>query len=75
MAGLLKAIPQNLAYGISALVDQRRAANPQAADPPEAPPDTATAEAPADTETAEAPADTETAEEAPTAAAGETPAE
>ena len=45
MAGLLKAIPQNLAYGISALVDQRRAANPQAADPPEAPPDTATAEA------------------------------
>jgi len=75
MAGLLKAIPQNLAYGISALVDQRRAANPQAADPPEAPPDTATAEAPADTETAEAPADTETAEAPADTETAEAPAD
>ena len=41
MAGLLKAMPQNLAYGISAVVDQRRAAEPAPAEAsapaPEAP--------------------------------------
>ncbi len=54
MAGLLKAMPQNLAYGISAVVDQRRAAEPA---PPEA-----SAPAPEAPETEAATAEAATAE-------------
>lgn len=61
MAGLLQALPRNLAYGIAALRDQRVAGG-------EAPADTT--EAPA--ETTEAPADTiEASDEQPTEAAAE----
>jgi large subunit ribosomal protein L10 len=76
MAGLLKALPQNLAYGISALIEQKggvdeAAAAPAPAETAEAPPadDTATAET-AD-ETAEAEAAAPEAPEAPAAAAPE----
>ncbi len=65
MAGLLQALPRNMAYGISALIEQRQADGeilPAAEDT-----------APADAETAEAaPADTETAETAETAEAAPT---
>ncbi len=52
LAGLVQALPRNLAYGLSALIDQRQAAGEG---PPEAP---AVAEAPAEAEApaAEAPA-------------------
>jgi large subunit ribosomal protein L10 len=76
MAGLLKALPQNLAYGISALIEQQggvdeAAAAPAPAETAEAPPadDTATAETAA--ETAEAEAAAPEAPEAPAAAAPE----
>jgi large subunit ribosomal protein L10 len=76
MAGLLKALPQNLAYGISALIEQKggvdeAAAAPAPAETAEAPPadDTATAETAA--ETAEAEAAAPEAPEAPAAAAPE----
>jgi large subunit ribosomal protein L10 len=36
LAGLLQALPRNLAYGISALLDERRAAEPEATPPPSA---------------------------------------
>ncbi len=74
MAGLLQAMPRNMAYGISALIEQRQAAGETlpAAEPTEAaaePEDTAEAEATAQPEaTAEAPAEPEAA------AAGEAPA-
>jgi large subunit ribosomal protein L10 len=80
LAGLLKALPQNLAYGISALIEQRveggealppaeeAAAEAAATDAP----DQAEAEAPA-AETAEAP--TETEAEAPAEAEAEPEAE
>src|SRR3974390_3371362 len=57
MACLLKALPQNLAYGISALIDQKGGVDEPAAAPSEAP-EAAAAEGP-------------TAEEAPTEAAAE----
>ena len=60
LAGLLEALPRNLAYGLSALVDQRRDAEPEAP-AAEAP----AAEAPA----AEAPAAEAPAAEAPAAEA------
>lgn len=75
MAGLLQALPRNLAYGLAALADQRRAGEPAEAveapedAPAEAPaetaeaPEDAPAEAPA--ETAEAPAETAEPEDAP----------
>ncbi len=69
LAGLLKALPQNLAFGISAVLDQRRATEPAAEAPAEAPAQPA---AEADTPAAEAPA--EPAAEAETPAA-EAPAE
>jgi large subunit ribosomal protein L10 len=63
MAGLLKALPQNLAYGISALIEQKGGADEAPAAPAEA-----EAEAPAaETAEAEAPA----AEAAPTEAEAE----
>ena len=84
LAGLVQALPRNLAYGLSALLDQKRAGAPAeeapaAAEEPVAEETAAeeTSEAPADeapaaeaeaTETAEAPA-----EEAPEAAAEEAP--
>ena len=73
MAGLLQALPRNLAYGISALIDQQGGAPAEAA--PEAPAETAeapTTEAPA-TE-APGPAEAATAEEAPAETAEAAPA-
>ncbi|MGA2838475.1 MAG: 50S ribosomal protein L10 [Acidimicrobiales bacterium] len=64
LAGLVQALPRNLAYGLSALIDQRRAEAPAEEAAPEATAAEtaeATAEGEATTETAEAPA-TETAE-------------
>ena len=72
MAGLLKALPQNLAYGISALIEQREAAGEVLPPAEEA---TAEAEAPREeTAAAEAEAPAEDAT-APQAEAAETPAE
>jgi large subunit ribosomal protein L10 len=67
MAGLLQALPRNLAYGISALIEQREAGGEKLPEAPEA----AAPEAPAETEAAaettdaapEAPAETEAAAE------------
>jgi large subunit ribosomal protein L10 len=78
MAGLLQALPRNLAYGVKALIDQRVEGG-EAAPPPEA---EAPAEAPAaeaaDAEAAEAPAaeaaDAEADAPATEAAAAEAPA-
>jgi large subunit ribosomal protein L10 len=64
MAGLLQALPRNLAYGISALIDQREAGGekvPEAEAPSEAPVE---AEAEASV-VAEAPAEAEALAEAP----------
>jgi large subunit ribosomal protein L10 len=71
MAGLLQALPRNLAYGISALIEQRQEGGEQlpAADAALEPEADAPAEAPA----AEPEATTET--EAPTPAEAEAPAE
>jgi large subunit ribosomal protein L10 len=75
MAGLLKALPQNMAYGISALIEQKGGVDEAAAAP--APAETAEAQPADDTATAETAAETETAEaeaaapEAPEAAAPE----
>jgi len=85
MAGLLQALPRNLAYGISALIDQREAAGetlPAPAEETAEAPAEETAEAPAE-ETAEAPAEESAvpaeaaapADEAPVAEAGESVAE
>ena len=52
LAGLVQALPRNLAYGISALLDQRRAESPAEAPAAEAP----AAEAPEADASAEAPA-------------------
>jgi large subunit ribosomal protein L10 len=66
MAGLLKALPQNMAYGISALIEQKGGVEEAPAAP--APAETAEAQPADDTATAEAPAETATAEaEAPEA--------
>jgi large subunit ribosomal protein L10 len=79
MAGLLQALPRNLAYGISALIEQREAGGEtlpvaEAEAPAETAdtPATETAEAPAPAETAEAPAEEQPVE---AAAEGEAPAE
>ena len=68
LAGLLEALPRNLAYGISALLDQKRSEEGEEA------PAAETAEAPAEeapaAETAEAPV-----EEAPAAETAEAPVE
>jgi large subunit ribosomal protein L10 len=72
MAGLLQALPRNLAYGISALIDQREAGGekvPEAEAPSEAPVE---AEAEASV-VAEAPAEAEALAEAP--AEADAPAE
>lgn len=66
LAGLVQALPRNLAYGISALLDQRRAESPAEAPAAEAP----AADAPADEAPAEAPADAP-ADEAPVEASAE----
>jgi large subunit ribosomal protein L10 len=80
MAGLLKALPQNMAYGISALIEQKGGVDEAAAAPAPAPAETAEAQPADDTATAETAAETETAEaeaaapeapEAPEAAAPE----
>ncbi len=87
LAGLLQALPRNLAYGLSALIDQRQAggevlvevSDAPAADAPDAGPEEGpSAEAtevtePASTETAEGPAE-ETAE-APAEETAEAPAD
>ncbi|MCU1483750.1 MAG: ribosomal protein [Actinomycetia bacterium] len=80
-AGLLQALPRNMAYGLKALIDQRieggEAAPAPAADeaPAEAAPETEAAPA-AEAETTEAaPAADETTDAAPAAEADETPAE
>jgi large subunit ribosomal protein L10 len=72
LAGLVQALPRNLAYGISALIEQRQAGGEVL----EVPADTAEAEAPSDTVTeapAEAPA--EPTSEAPAEPTAEAPAE
>ena len=80
LAGLIEALPRNLAYGLSALLDQKRAeAPPEAEAAAEAPPEPeAAAEAPPEAEASE-PASTEAtaAEEAPAdeAPADEAPAD
>jgi large subunit ribosomal protein L10 len=81
MAGLLQALPRNMAYGISALIEQREAAGEtlpaEAAEAPAEPADAATpaeAEAPAEPETGAAPAEEAVVPE-PVEAAGETGAE
>jgi large subunit ribosomal protein L10 len=66
LAGLMQALPRNLAYGISALVDQRQAGGETLETPAEA-------EAPAPAE-AEAPAADAPAAEAPAPAEAEAPA-
>jgi large subunit ribosomal protein L10 len=78
MAGLLKALPQNMAYGISALIEQKggvdeSAAEPAPAETQEAPSadDTATPETAAETEAAETEAAVPDAPEATEAAAPE----
>jgi large subunit ribosomal protein L10 len=56
MAGLLQALPRNMAYGISALIEQREAAGETLpVEPAEAPAEAAEAEAPAEAAPAEAP--------------------
>jgi large subunit ribosomal protein L10 len=74
LAGLVQALPRNLAYGLSALIDQRQAAGEGA---PEAA--AAEAEAPAETaettEAAEGPETAETAESETPEAGAEAPAE
>jgi len=81
MAGLLQALPRNMAYGLSALIEQRQAGGEALPAEEAAAPAEAEAEAPAEAE-AEAPAEAEAeapAEEAaavePAEAAGEAPAE
>jgi large subunit ribosomal protein L10 len=71
MAGLLKALPQNMAYGISALIEQKGGVDEAAAAP--APAETAEAEPADDTATAETAAETATAEAEAEAAAPEAP--
>jgi len=79
MAGLLKALPQNMAYGISALIEQKGGVEePAAAAAAAAPAETAEAQPTEDTatpetaaETAEAEAAASAAPEAPEAAAPE----
>ena len=72
-AGLLQALPRNLAYGLKALIDKRGGAPlPETTAPPTAAAETAEtapAEAAAPAETAEAAAPAETAETAPAEAA------
>lgn len=87
LAGLLEALPRNLAYGLSALVEQKRAEGggepePAAAAPPEAVDEAPADEAPADEAPASATDKTAPAAEAATdaapddqASAEETPAE
>ncbi len=81
MAGLLQALPRNLAYGISALIEQREAGGekvPEAAAEPAEAPATEEAAAPeAATEVADAPAEAAVEAEAPAEAAveAEAPAE
>jgi len=65
MAGLLQALPQNMAYGISALIEQREAGGETL--PAEAAPSTEEAAAPAETDADAAPVE----EEAPVEAAAE----
>jgi large subunit ribosomal protein L10 len=81
MAGLLKALPQNLAYGISALIEQREAAGEVLPPAEGATAEPEAAEAPAgeaaapEAEAAEAPAVEAAAEAEAPAAEAETPAE
>ena len=70
MAGLLQALPRNLAYGISALIEQREAGGETL---PEVP--AAETEAPAEAAEAEAPAEVEVAPVAEAEAAPEAEAE
>jgi large subunit ribosomal protein L10 len=76
LAGLMQALPRNLAYGISALVDQRQAGGETLETPAEAEaPAPAEAEAPAaDAPAAEAPAPAEAEAPAADAPAAEAPA-
>ena len=72
LAGLIQALPRNLAYGISALMEQRRSEAPAA----EAEAPAATDEAPAEeAPAAEAPAATDEAPDEASAATDEAPAE
>jgi len=75
LAGLLEALPRNMAYGVSALLEERRAGEPAEAAPAEPPaPEAAPAEA-ASTEAPEAAAESTETAEAAEAASTETPAE
>jgi large subunit ribosomal protein L10 len=69
MAGLLKALPQNMAYGISALIEQKGGVDePEAAAAAPAPTETAEAQPADDTATPEAAVQTAEAEAAASAA-------
>jgi hypothetical protein len=68
MAGLLQALPRNLAYGISALIEQREAGG-------ETLPAAETAPAPPEPETDEAPPEPEATAASEEVAAGTEPAE
>jgi large subunit ribosomal protein L10 len=67
LAGLLQALPRNLAYGLSALIEQREAGGERLPEPEAAAAEVPTAEAPAGEAEAptEAPAQSEAAVEAP----------
>jgi large subunit ribosomal protein L10 len=82
MAGLLQALPRNLAYGISALIEQREAGGeklPEAEAPAAVEAEAPVAEAPeaevAEVPVAEAPVEEAVAEEAPAEMAAEAPTE
>jgi large subunit ribosomal protein L10 len=73
LAGLLQALPRNLAYGLSALIEQREAGGERLPEPEAAPAETAAAETSAETPAAETAAETPAA--APEPAAETTTAE
>ena len=74
LAGLIQALPRNLAYGLSALLEQRQAGEPATAAPAEAATE-APSEAPAAEPVAEAPAEVEAEAPAEAEAAEATTAE
>jgi large subunit ribosomal protein L10 len=68
LAGLLQALPRNLAYGLSALIEQREAGGERLPEPEAAPAETAAAETSAETPAAETAAETPAAAPEPAAA-------
>jgi large subunit ribosomal protein L10 len=75
LAGLIQALPRNLAYGLSALIDQRQAGGEVLETAATEAADAAVAEAPAEAAEAEPTAEPEAAAEAPEPEAAAEPAE